>query len=120
MPSLWGCTEQLCAHRTCSPPLWVASQTPGWGPGPLYQEEGSRGWGGCLELSRLIGCHSKGSVLCRRVGDPWYLALEQIPALPSIPRHRGGRSSREAVTGSQVELARLGAVRGETGHGSRL
>ncbi|XP_064351943.1 TNF receptor-associated factor 4 isoform X1 [Camelus dromedarius] len=78
------------------PDLWLRARTPL--PGGRKQ----RVWG-LPRLSRLIGCHSKGSVLCQHVGGPWNLVLEQIlPAVPFVPGHREAFSPREAVTGSKI------------------
>lgn len=78
MPSLWGCTELLCAHKKCSPPLWVAGQTCGQGPAPLYQGEGSRGCEGCLGLSRRIGCHFQWECRVQTCCGHWDPAVEQV------------------------------------------
>lgn len=61
MPSLWGYTELLCATRSVPLPSGWLARPVAEGQAPLYQREGSRGFEGCLQLSRLI-------VMCRRIG----------------------------------------------------
>lgn len=88
------------------PDLWLRART------PLLGRRKQRVWGlpgteqaDWLPLQRE--CH------VQACWGPWNPALEQIPStVPFIPGHRGEYSPRDGVTGSKVELAYPGGLRG--------